>query len=182
MSFPTTRWSLIVASGDAVAARTAWSELAERYRAPIHAWFRSRYSAERADDLTSAFFVESIAGEWWARADIERGGFRTYLRTLLRRFGARHGESFAMQDGSSEAIDQLADASGSPEDAYDREFAHVLVGHAMVRLRSESTNDQDRDLLPYLLDRGDAGDLKRLASSLGLLHNTLLQRLRRMRL
>ena len=38
-----------------------------------------------------------------------------------------------------------------------------------------------RTHLPFLLDRGDVGDLKQLASSMGLQHNTLLQRLRRLR-
>jgi RNA polymerase sigma-70 factor (ECF subfamily) len=182
MGFPTTRWSLIAASGDATAARVAWNELAERYRAPIHAWFRCRYGVDRADDLTGSFFVESIAGEWWARADIERGNFRTYLRTLLSRFGARHCKTFAPQDVSPEALERLADAGENPEEAYDREFAHALVEHALVRLRSETANEAERVLLPFLLERGDAGNLKRLASSFGLLHNTLLQRLRRMRL
>jgi RNA polymerase sigma-70 factor (ECF subfamily) len=179
MGFPTTRWSLIAASGDPAQARAAWTELAHRYRAPIEAWFRCRYGADRAEDLTGAFFLESIAGEWWGRADIERGGFRTYLLTLLYRFGVRHAEVFEPQGTASEAMEQLADPGEGPEAAYDREFAHALVQHALARLEAEQAGDQA--LLPFLLDRGDVGDLKQLASSMGLQHNTLLQRLRRMR-
>lgn len=96
-AFPTTRWSLIAGSGDAPDARAAWSELAQAYRPPILAYFRARFGAPAAEDLTQAFFAASIAGAWWSRADSTRGGFRTYLRLLLQRFGARHlAESGAM--------------------------------------------------------------------------------------
>jgi hypothetical protein len=183
MNFPTTRWSLIVASGDSEAARTAWAELAANYRSAIHVYFRCRFGADLAEDLTNSFFAESIAGGWWARADLDRGSFRTYLRMLLRRFGTRHVDASACKPASDRDIDRVVDDDGGPEAAYDRDFAHTLVERALVRLRIEGANTPDCEaLLPFLLDRGDQGDLKRLAVDLGLAQNTLLQRLRRMRL
>jgi len=182
MGFPTTRWSLLVASGDQAAARQAWDELARRYRAPIHAWFRSRYGADRADDLTHAFFAESIAGDWWARADIDRGSFRTYLRMLLQRFGTRHGERYAIAGGDDQAIAAAAGGE-TPEHAYERAFAQTLVAHAMDRLRDQSRDDPiTMALLLHVVERGEQGDLKQLASALGVLQNTLSQRLRRLKL
>ena len=182
MNFPTTRWSLIVASGDSQAARSAWAELATHYRSAIHAYFRCRFGVGQADDLTNAFFAESIDGGWWARADLDRGSFRTYLRMLLRRFGMRHDASLREQ-ASDQDVERLADANADPEAAYERDFAHALVERALARMRDECGADPvGTTLLPVLLDRGDQGDLKRMAFDLGLLHNTLLQRLRRMRM
>lgn len=181
MNFPTTRWSLIVASDDTAAARAAWSELAAIYRSPIQTYFRCRFGADRAEDLTQAFFADSIAGGWWARADMDRGSFRTYLRMLLRRFGARHGQAAASSAELNFEIDEVA-GGGDPEAAYDRDFAHVLVTRALQSLRDEQANNECSDaLFPHLLDRGDPGELKRIAADLGLPQNTLLQRLRRMR-
>lgn len=181
MGFPTTRWSLIVASGDRESSRLAWRELAERYRAPIHAWFRCRYGADRADDLTHAFFAESIAGAWWAAADADRGNFRTYLRVLLDRFGVRHGDRYALAGGDADAAGRLP-AGPTPEQVYERAFAHALVAHAVARLREAGGDDPvERELLPLLLERGDPGDLKQIAARHGLLQNTVSQRLRRMK-
>jgi len=183
MNFPITRWSLILASTDDGCARKAWRELAEYYRSPILAYFRCRFGSDRAEDLTHSFFVESIAGGWWARADLDRGSFRSYLRMLLRRFGARHFKTLSpMQSSTEHDIEKLAEDEG-PEAAYDRDFASTLVALALARLRSEGATDSEAEaLLPYLLERGDQGELKQLAIDLGLSPNTLLQRLRRMRL
>jgi DNA-directed RNA polymerase specialized sigma24 family protein len=183
MNFPTTRWSLIVASGESEAARTAWSELAANYRSAIHAYFRCRFGTDMAEDLTQAFFAESIAGGWWARADLDRGSFRTYLRMLLRRFGVRRTVGSTRLSGSGQDVDDLVDSHADPEVAYERDFARTLVGRALARLRDEQPDPREHEaLLPSLLHRGDHGDLKRLAVDLGLTHNTLLQRLRRMRI
>lgn len=179
MTFPTTRWSLVLASGDHAAARAAWSTLAQRYRAPIHAYFRARHGADQADDLTSAFFAESISGDWWARADIERGSFRTYLRVLLQRFGTQHAQS-PLPGESSAGLDDLPDTAADPETCYEREFAHALVERALVRLRSEHGDDEA--LLEFVLERGDQGEIKQLAAQRNVAHNTMIQRLRRLRL
>jgi RNA polymerase sigma-70 factor (ECF subfamily) len=103
-AFPTTRWSLIAGSGDAPGARATWSELAQAYRLPILAYFRARFGPAAAEDLTQSFFAESIAGAWWSRADPARGGFRTYLRVMLQRFGARHADASSPK-AADEAIE-----------------------------------------------------------------------------
>lgn len=179
MSFPTTRWSLILASADSAVARAAWSELATQYRSSIRAYFCRRFDRDQADDLTQRFFADSIAGGWWARADMERGSFRTYLRMLLRRFSARSGDRAHGRDEAVQ-VDLLVCADDGPDTAYDREFAHTVVARAVARLERVSPGEQA--LWPFLIERGDPGELKQLATQLGLAHNTLLQRLRRLRL
>jgi DNA-directed RNA polymerase specialized sigma24 family protein len=175
--FPTTRWSLIAGTAAGSGARAAWSELAHAYRAPIEAYFRLRFGADQAEDLTQAFFAASMDGAWWARADAAQGGFRTYLRVLLSRFGARHA---AERTGAAIDPDSLGGDEG-PAAAYERQFAHVLVDRALARLDPQVT-PAERVLLPYLLERGDAGDLKAIAVHQDVSGQTVRQRLRRLRL
>ena len=127
--------------------------------------------------MTNAFFAESISRDWWARADIERGSFRTYLRVMLQRFGTRYDS--APSDHVDTEVEAMADSRDDPGATYDREFASALIDRAMARLRAESAGEQA--LIPFLLERGDHGELKRLAMAQGIPHNTLLQRLRRQR-
>jgi len=100
---------------------------------------------------------------------------------LLQRFGARHSEGLGF-NGEGE-IDHLVEEGVSPESAYDQQFAHALVERALEKLRSE-LGDASKDfaLIPLLLDRGDQGELKCLSLELGVAHDTLRQRLRRLRL
>jgi RNA polymerase sigma-70 factor (ECF subfamily) len=179
MSFPTTRWSLILATAHSPAAHAAWSELAARYRSSVIAYFRVRHGRDQAEDLAQRFFADSIAGGWWARADAERGNFRMFLRTLLKRYGARHAERATPGDAMA-SIDLAASDDPGPDAAYDRDFAHTLVARALARLEQE--NAGARELLPFVLERGDGGELKQLALRAGIAHNTLVQRLRRLRL
>jgi DNA-directed RNA polymerase specialized sigma24 family protein len=183
MNFPTTRWSLILASGEAEAARTAWTELAVNYRSSILAYFRCRFGTEQAEDLTHSFFAASISGGWWARADLDRGSFRTYLRMLLRRFGERHAELSATMPASDPEASRSIDEGADPEAAYDRDFARALVDRALAQLRIEYAGASEcQSLLPFVLDRGDQGQIKRLAEGLGVAPTKLRQKLHRMRL
>src|SRR5450432_1939010 len=85
--FPTTRWSLIRASGrqpGEVAA--AWSDLVRDYRPAILGFFRRSALARDAGDLTQEFLLRSMRDGWWSRADPEVGSFRRFLLMLLKRF------------------------------------------------------------------------------------------------
>lgn len=177
-AFPTTRWSLIAGSGHAPAARAAWSELAQAYRPPVLAYFRARFGQSAAEDLTQAFFAASIAGAWWSRADPARGSFRTYLRSLLQRFGARHvAESVPAAAG--EEI-ELVDAGPGPGAAYDRDFARTLVARAMAGVKS-GLDETDCALWPFVLERGEHGELQSLSQMLTVTPESLRQRLHRLR-
>ena len=177
-AFPTTRWSLIAGSGDAPAARAAWSELAQAYRPPILAYFRSRFGATAAEDLTQAFFAASIAGAGWSRAAPARGGFRADLRTLRQRSGARHVAESAASASGGEI--ELADQGPGPELAYDRYFARTLVARAL-RETECGLEAADRALWPFVLERGEPGGMQALSTELGANPDALRQRLRRLR-
>jgi DNA-directed RNA polymerase specialized sigma24 family protein len=177
-AFPTTRWSLIAGSGDAPSARAAWSELAQAYRPPVLAYFRARFGPNAAEDLTQAFFAASIAGAWWSRADPRLGGFRTYLRTLLQRFGARHATGFEPAAAGEEL--ELVETNPEPAAAYDRNFARTLVARAMAKVEAD-LDSTDRALWPQVLERGEHGSLQALSVELSVTPEALRQRLHRLR-
>jgi hypothetical protein len=177
------RWSQILASGKSEEARSAWSELAANYRSPIHAYFRARFGASAAEQLTETFIAESTSGGAWARTDLERESFRTCLRMLLREHGGHHAEDPSHARSFSDDVDRLVDPGADPEVAFERAFARALVGRALARLRAQQPDPHEHDaLLPSLMHRGDHNDLKHLSAELGLPRNTLVNRLRRMRM
>src|SRR5689334_5862694 len=87
-AFPSTIWTVILASrGDDQSRGRALESLCQRYWRPVYAWVRrSGRGREDAEDLTQAFFVKVLAQQAIERADRERGRFRSYLLTMLRRF------------------------------------------------------------------------------------------------
>lgn len=62
--------------------------LCSRYWKPVYAYVRIAWSKgnEDAKDLTQAFFLWLMEGETLQRYDAARGGFRAYLKVLLKRF------------------------------------------------------------------------------------------------
>ena len=89
--FATTRWSVVLASAEALAdsdgASTALAELCRIYWRPIFAYIcaRGRSTAD-AQDLTQDFFVMVLRGAFLKHADPARGRFRSLLLKSLQNF------------------------------------------------------------------------------------------------
>lgn len=187
MHFPSTRWSLLIAVADPDQSRKAWEELARAYRPAIVAYFRARFRPELAEDLTQQFLTESIASSWWSRADAATGSFRTFLRVLLQRFGARHHERYRVEhDPDWQSDDTVAAESGvltdGPEQQFEASFAQVLVRRAEAALAASLADDATQlALMPLLFADSEHGDIKQASERLGLNPNTLTQRLKRLR-
>jgi hypothetical protein len=99
---------------------------------------------------------------------------------LLARFGARHVASLR-HDGDAGELERIGDPGDGPDAAYDREFARTVVAAVLVKLRVEAGDGVDA-LWPFLFERGESGEMRKLAAGLGVSGNTLSQRLRRLRL
>ena len=89
--FAPTHWSVIIAAGESQAApetaRAALAQLCESYWAPLYTFVRSRgYSVHDAQDLTQEFFAYLIEHKIYARADREKGKFRSFLLASLNNF------------------------------------------------------------------------------------------------
>ena len=193
--FDTTRWSLVLqARGDEPQARMALEALCRTYRPAAIAYVRHRgYGNDAADDLVQAFFLRFIDQSWHAGADRERGRFRTYLLTMLKRhLGASAVEAGALKRGGDVHIDSLDAATDidardddDPERHFERTWAMTVLAHAFARLREEAEHTGKLDLFEtlreFVLERPDDAEYAHAAEQLGLRRNTLAVAVHRMR-
>jgi DNA-directed RNA polymerase specialized sigma24 family protein len=81
-AFLTTRWSRVVLAGDSEhpEAHAALSSLCQDYWRPLYYFARrKRHSPEDAQDLTQGFIMGLLESGSLAKADPDRGRFRTFL-------------------------------------------------------------------------------------------------------
>src|SRR6202047_1608340 len=89
--FAPTHWSVIIAAGrseaDPELAQAALAQLCQTYWAPLYSFVRTRgYAVHDAQDLTQSFFVYLIEHKIYARADQQKGTFRSFLLASLKNF------------------------------------------------------------------------------------------------
>jgi RNA polymerase sigma-70 factor (ECF subfamily) len=193
--FDTTRWSVVLrARGEPADARAALEILCRTYRPPVLAFVRSRgYAADVAEDLTQAFFARFLERAWHGAADPERGRFRSFLLTTLKRFLIdADAEASALKRGGAVRFESLdedgADAAGtdeSPECHFERAWAHAVLAAACARLRSEAEGAGKLALFErlseFLIEPPDDADYARAAAELNLRRNTLAVAVHRLR-
>jgi DNA-directed RNA polymerase specialized sigma24 family protein len=147
--FATTHWSAALSAGrnDTTRARDALAALCQAYWPALHAYVRRRgYSPPDAEDLTQEFFARLVEHNWIARADEQKGRFRSFLLTALNRFLADEWDKGRAQKrgGGMQAvpldseIGVVPQAEDVPADqVYDRHWAFALLERTMARLRAE---------------------------------------------
>src|SRR3712207_1724968 len=155
-AFASTRWTMVL---DAAQSRTppdqalsALSELCRIYWRPIFLFLRRQGSSpEDAQDLTQGFFEHLIESRAYARADREKGRFRSFLLGAVKHFLAharthdraqKRGGGMVLAQLDTAAIAQVdANAANtktwSPERVYEREWAEALLRQALERLAQE---------------------------------------------
>ena len=89
--FPSTHWSVVLAAGrsqgEPQTAETALAELCQVYWAPLYGFVRSRgHTVHDAQDLTQSFFAYLLEHKVYARADRQKGRFRSFLLASLKNF------------------------------------------------------------------------------------------------
>jgi len=140
-SFPSTRWSRILAPGGArdldVIARLYWR--------PIQAWFsaRLRCGEDAANDLAQESFAWMLATGLLDKADPARGRFRGFLKRSLHNFAIEQARKDAAQKRGGgvvhTALDQVAEPVGGPipDQALDDAWRRELLERAHEALRLE---------------------------------------------
>lgn len=173
---------MAAASGPSdVAAGEALELLCCQYWQPVYAVARrAGNDVEDAKDLTQGFFSKLLEKGWLGTADQEKGRFRTFLVTALKRYMVNewHREHAAKRGGMNERVPldtQLAERidagesgrGASPEALFDRRWALALLDVAMGRLEAESAESYAvlKDCLTA--ERGEI-DYAMIASSLKL--------------
>ncbi|MDQ3624704.1 MAG: sigma-70 family RNA polymerase sigma factor [Verrucomicrobiota bacterium] len=151
--FGETRWSVVRAArdGDSPAARQALAELCRVYWYPLYAFVRrSGHAPEEAEDLTQAFFARLLARDFLALVAPEKGRFRSFLLTAMKRFLVNEWHrATAKKRGGGEApvpIDgawaedryhaEPADPA-TPELLYERRWALTLLENVLAGLEAE---------------------------------------------
>lgn len=124
-------------------------ELCVRYWKPVYTYVRIVWAKSNEDskDLTQAFFAWLLEGDALRRYVPERGGFRAFLKLVLRRFLIdrdeaskrlkRGGGIRILPQPSEIGLEEIAVAgpSADPERGFDEAWAEVLVRNAVDRVR-----------------------------------------------
>ncbi|OOG58222.1 hypothetical protein B0E47_04985 [Rhodanobacter sp. B05] len=193
--FDTTRWSVVLrARGEPADAHAALETLCRTYRPPVLAYVRSHvFARDNAEDLTQAFFAGFLEHAWHAHADPERGRFRSFLLTALKRFLIdANAESRALKRGggcrleSMDGAEVAAVSTGeTPEHVFQREWARTVLSAAFARLRVEAERADKLTLFErlseFLAEPPEQADYARVAAELHLRQNTLAVAVHRLR-
>lgn len=191
--FQTTRWSLIVrARGQGTLAQAAMETLCRAYWFPLYAFARRNgVSRHDAEDLTQAFFSHVLASDFVARAEPEKGRFRSFLLASLRNFMAKEHarESAQKRGGGARPVDfdenaaeerlglTTARAELTPSEHFERDWALALLEQALDRLGAEQRAMGRAELFarlrPLLRAGPQRGDYEALAAEFGIAKGTL---------
>jgi len=187
-AFVTTHWSVVLTAGrsDTPRARKALARLCQTYWYPLYAYVRRRgHSAHDAQDLTQEFFAQLLEGNWIAKADRDKGRFRSFLLMVMGRFLAnewnkaetlkRGGHvqlvSLTLDTAETRYAKEPADTS-TPEQAFEKRWALALLEEVLQHLRNEYVND-DKEILfdklkPCLIGSRETQPYAVLAGELGM--------------
>jgi len=151
--FATTHWSMVVSAGRSRSpeASRALATLCENYWFPLYAFVRrSGHTAEDAQDLTQEFFARLLAQRFLAKADRQKGKFRSFLLGTLKHFLADQWDRVRAQKRGggqtvisfdsldAEARYRLEPASDlTPERMFEKQWALSLLDHVLSRLHAE---------------------------------------------
>jgi len=146
--FASTRWTMVLDAGESQTppdqALSALSELCRIYWRPIFLFLRRQGSnPDDAQDLTQGFFAHLIESRAYARADPDKGRFRSFLLGALKHFVAHaraHDRSLGPLDTAAIAeadARAVRSQAWSPERIYEREWAETLLRQALDRLAEE---------------------------------------------
>lgn len=155
--FRTTVWTIVAHAQDKSAPdyEASLEFLCKRYWKPIYNYCRRRgKGAEEARDLTQEYFATFLEKGFVESADRERGKFRTFLLTTLSRFLSkqyrkekRRPRRVPLQiplPGDEELPRPELAAEETPEDAFNRSWAHSLIDRSLQRMREECTEEKPR--------------------------------------
>ena len=205
-TFASTHWSVVLAAGESQAdpeiAQAALAELCQTYWAPLYSFVRTRgYTVHDAQDLTQSFFAYLIEHKIYARADRQKGRFRSFLLASLKNFLADAsdrertlkrggGQNFLPlheeQAKEAESLFQTHSATSSEDRLFDRSWAEALVAAGLERVSADYERQAKERLfseLRFFLTSGSdpPPTYAELAVRLGITESTLRSHVTRLR-
>ncbi len=177
--FPSTSWTIVLEAGDDEASSrqslSALSELCRIYWRPLYLFLRREgFGPDDAHVLTQGFFADLIETRAYARADREKGWFRSFLLGALKHFVAdardheraqKRGGGILPEQFDEKAISEVEAQVGraarwKADHVYEREWAASLLRQALDRLAQECALARKAALFdclkPYLSAVGEA--------------------------
>jgi RNA polymerase sigma factor, sigma-70 family len=204
--FHTTHWSVVLAAGRSQAepqiAQAALAELCQTYWAPLYSFLRSRgYTVPDAQDLTQSFFAYLIEHKVYARADRQKGRFRSFLLASLKNFlaDAADRERTLKRGGAqnflplheeqaeeAESLFQTHSGTSNEDWLFDRSWAEALVTAGLERLSADYKGEAKEKLFNELRIFVASGadpppTYAELADRLGIAESTLRSHVTRLR-
>lgn len=200
--FATTHWTVVLGAADSAApgAQEALEKLCRIYWFPLYAYVRRQgHSQEDAQDLTQEFFARFLQKEHLARADRERGRFRTFLLTSLQNFLRHEWEKVRAQKrgGGRTPVpwdDELAETNYrleiseqlTPDQIFEQRYAMALFRNALARLQEDyaakGKSAQFEQLKEFLSTEPGEGKYAEIASRLGMSAGAVAVAVHRLRL
>ena len=200
--FGETRWSLVQAAGETanLEAQDALGELCQIYWPPVYAYIRCRgQDPETAKDLTQGFFTLLLEKNYIKAARKERGKFRSFLLTCVKRYMVNERErSQALKRSGGYSIVSLdletaesfnyrlasADPQ-TPEQIYDKQWAFTFLEKVLSHLQKEMHHPKDRErfrvLKPFLTGESDTTSYKDVGVQLGMSQGAVKVAIHRLR-
>ena len=153
--FNTTHWSIVLACGsgdeNSAQAQEALAKLFRTYWYPLYAYVRRRgYGEHDAEDLVQGFCAHLLEKHALAKADPQRGKFRTFLLSALQNFlaneearvrarkrGGGH-EMIFLDAEDAHARYRLEPAHKfTPEAIFETRWAHAILEETLAGLRAD---------------------------------------------
>jgi RNA polymerase sigma factor (sigma-70 family) len=190
----------VVRAGDSAhpEAHEALSGLCQDYWRPLyHFAQRKGHSHEDAQDLTQGFIAALLEKGSIARANPERGRFRTYLlsafchylsnqhrdQTTQKRGG--NGMILSLDEGAEVGLLAQVVDTMTPEHWYERSWALALLEKVMTRLRTEYAKASRQRLFeviqPHLSGAAGRPGYAALGASVGMSESAITVAVHRMR-
>jgi RNA polymerase sigma-70 factor (ECF subfamily) len=158
--FATTQWKVVLDARDGTESesRLALESLCRAYWFPLYAYVRSRgHDADRARDLTQAFFADLLGRNFLGAIDRSKGRFRSFLLASLGHFLSheRDKANALKQGGGVQPISLDAAAAETryriepadpvtPELVFERRWGMTVMERTMERLRAEYADQPGR--------------------------------------
>ena len=150
--FSPTRWSVVLQATDSHSsqANEALAQICRDYWHPLYFFVRWQgYNEADSADIVQGFFAKLLEKKYYKNASQEKGRFRTFLLTALKRYiiNQYHSQNTQRRGGNYEHLSldfELAEQhfvpsteTGALEEHFDRAWAEQILARAEESLRNE---------------------------------------------